>query len=299
MKQPLISIITLNYNQTDVTCEFLESTKRLNYKNFETIVIDNASKEDPTERFLSGGYPNVQVIRCEENLGFTGGNNVGIKASKGDYVFIVNNDTEVTPDLLDKLLEPFAFDEAVGVVSPKIKFFHHPNVIQYAGFTGMNMFTCQNSTVGNKQEDKGQFDFMSTTHCAHGAAMLVKREVIEKVGMFAENFFIYYEEVDWSTRIIRAGYKIIYQGYATIYHKESITMGKQSAIKVYYHTRNRIYYMRRNAKKSQLVTFYAFFTLATVPKTTLNFLIKKQFEHLRSFFRGIAWNFQTSTISPQ
>jgi len=297
--KPLISIITLNYNQTDVTCEFLESTKCLQYKNFETIVVDNASKEDPTERILKAGYPNVKVLRSETNLGFTGGNNLGIKASKGDYIFIVNNDTEVTPDLLDKLLEPFAFDESVGVVSPKIKFFQQSDVIQYAGFSEMNMFTCQNSTIGNKQHDKGQFDFMSTTHCAHGAAMLVKRDVINKVGMFAENFFIYYEEIDWSTRIIRAGYKIIYQGYGTIYHKESMTMGKQSAIKVYYHTRNRIYYMRRNAHKGQLITFLAFFAFLTVPKTTIQFIFKKQFEHLRSFFRGIAWNFQTSTVSPQ
>ncbi len=298
-QQPLISIITLNFNQADVTCAFLESTKNLQYKNFETIVVDNASKEDPTKQFLSGNYPNIQVIRSEQNLGFTGGNNLGIRASKGDFVFIVNNDTEVTPDLLDKLLAPFEHDETIGVVSPKIKFHFHPNIIQYAGFTAMNMFTCQNATVGNKQEDKGQFDFISTTHCAHGAAMLVKREVIEKVGMFADNYFIYYEEVDWSTRIIRAGYKIIYNGYATIYHKESMTMGKQSALKVYYHTRNRIYYMRRNANKNQLVAFLAFFTFLTVPKTTFKFIFKRQFEHLRSFFKGIAWNFKTSTISPQ
>ena len=298
-QQPLISIITLNYNQAAVTCDFLESTKHLVYKNFETIVVDNASKEDPTNLFLGGHYPNVQVIRSEQNLGFTGGNNLGIKASKGDYVFIVNNDTEVTPHLLNQLLEPFEKDESVGVVSPKIKFHFHPNIIQYAGFTAMNMLTCQNATIGNKQEDNGQFDYISTTHSAHGAAMLVKREVIDQVGMFADNYFIYYEEVDWSTRIIRAGYKIIYNGFATIYHKESITMGKESAIKVYYHTRNRIYFMRRNANKNQLIAFMAFFTFLTVPKTTLKFLYKRQFEHVRSFFKGIRWNFKTSIISPQ
>ncbi|WP_153798534.1 glycosyltransferase family 2 protein [Foetidibacter luteolus] len=296
--QPLVSIITLNYNQTDTTCEFLESTKKLEYRNFEIIVVDNASKTDGTAQ-IKASYPQVTVLRSEVNLGFTGGNNLGIKAAKGDFVFIVNNDTEVTPDLLHKLIEPFELDQSIGVVSPKIKFFYHPDVIQYAGFTEMNMYTCQNATVGNKQQDKGQFDFMSTTPCAHGAAMMVKREVIEKVGMFAENFFLYYEEIDWSTRITRAGYKIIYQGYATIYHKESISIGKHNALKVYYHTRNRIYYMRRNAKKTQLITFFAFFTFLTIPKTTVKYIFKKQFEHLRFFFKGIAWNFQTSTVSPQ
>ena len=297
--KPLISIITLNYNQVGVTCEFLESTKKLNYQNFEIIVVDNASKEDPTPKILNGNYPKVKVLRSETNLGFTGGNNLGIRASKGSYIFIVNNDTEVTPDLLDKLLEPFAFDESVGVVSPKIKFFDDQSLVQYAGFTQMNMLTCQNAAVGNKQVDHGQFDFMATTYGAHGAAMLVKREVIEKVGMFAEKFFLYYEEIDWSTRIIRGGYKIIYQGYATIYHKESISIGKNNAMKVYYLTRNRIYYMRRNARKAQLVAFFAFFTFLTIPKTTLLFLFKKQFEHLRFFFKGIAWNFQSTTTSPQ
>ncbi|MCW3465418.1 glycosyltransferase family 2 protein [Chitinophaga nivalis] len=294
---PLVSIIALNFNQTTVTCEFLESTKKLTYRNFETIIVDNGSRENPTAQLEAGQYPNLRIILSPENLGFTGGNNLGMQHAKGDYMFIVNNDTEVTPDLIEQLLAPFSQDPAIGVVCPKIRFWHHPNVIQYAGFRPMNLLTGRTGAVGNQEEDKGQHDVSGTTHCAHGAAMMVKKEVIEKVGMFADKFFIYYEESDWSARIIRAGFKIYYNAAGLIYHKESITMGKESSMKVYYHTRNRILYMRRNTNKLQLTTFLLFFSFFTFPKSVLRYTIKGQFAHLKSFLRGTFWNVTTSSYS--
>lgn len=295
---PLVSIIALNYNQTTVTCEFLESTKKLTYSNFETIVVDNGSKADPTQQIEAGNYPNVRLILSPVNLGFTGGNNLGIEQAKGDYIFIVNNDTEVTPDLIEHLLSPFFEDATIGVVCPKIRFYSHPNVIQYAGFHKMNLLTGRTWAVGSKEEDKGQHNVSGTTWCAHGAAMMVKREVIEKVGRFADKFFIYYEESDWSARILRAGYKIYYNADGLIFHKESITMGKESPVKAYYHTRNRILYMRRNTNKLQLTAFLFFFGFLTFPKAVLTYAMKGQFEHLRSFIKGTSWNLINSSYSP-
>lgn len=294
---PLISIITLTWNQTDVTCEFLESTRNFTYKNYEILVCDMASDIDPTERILSAGYPNTRVLRSKENLGFAGGNNWGMRQAKGDFVFIVNNDTEITPDLLNVLLEPFYLDSSIGVTCPKIRFFHHPEIIQYAGFNPINLYTGRGSAVGSMEKDEGQHDKAGYTHGAHGCAMMVKKEVIESVGMFPEKFFIYYEEWDWSSRILREGYKIYYQPKGLIYHKESITMGKQSAIKVYYHTRNRILYMRRNTSVIQLTTFLIFFALLTVPKTIFKFTLNRQFKHLKSFVRATTWNLTTSKYS--
>lgn len=296
-QKPLVSIITLNYNQTDVTCAFLESTRALSYPNYEILVCDMGSGKDPTDQIKTGNYPKVKILVNPRNLGFTGGNNWGMRQAKGELIFIVNNDTEVTPELLDLLVEPFFNDESIGVTCPKIKFFHSPNVIQYAGFERMNVFTGRVNATGGHEIDNGQFDEPGITNGAHGCAMMVKREVIDKVGMFPEKFFIYYEEWDWSARIKRAGYKIFYQGKAVIFHKESITMGKKSAIKVYYHTRNRILYMRRNNTKFQLAAFLAFFTLFTAPKAIATFTVKRQFGHLKSFLRGIAWNFKSSSSS--
>src|SRR4051812_25107979 len=98
--EPLVSIITLNYNQTEVTCQFLESSRKLNYKNFEIIICDMASDVDPTPFILAGNYPNTGLFVSKENLGFAGGNNWGMERAKGDFIFIVNNDTELTPDLI-------------------------------------------------------------------------------------------------------------------------------------------------------------------------------------------------------
>lgn len=295
---PLVSIIALNYNQTTVTCEFLESTKKLTYQNFETIIVDNGSTIDPTTQIEAGNYPHLKLILSPENLGFTGGNNLGIEQAKGEFLFIVNNDTEVTPDLIEQLLAPFKEDPAIGVVCPKIRFYHNPEVIQYAGFHQMNLLTGRTWAVGSKEVDNGQHNTSGPTWCAHGAAMMVKREVIEQVGRFAEKFFIYYEESDWSARILKAGYKIYYNADGLIFHKESITMGKESAVKVYYHTRNRILYMRRNTNKLQLTTFLLFFSFLTFPKSVCTYALKGQFGHLKSFLRGTFWNLTTSSYSP-
>ena len=285
---PLISLITLNYNNTPITCEFLVSTKILEYPNYEIIVVDNASDQDPTDQLLEA-RSDTKVYVLEENLGFTGGNNFGIEKAKGDYFFIVNNDTEVTEDLLGKLLEPFSSDDSIGVVSPKIKYFDDPNIIQYAGFSKIHPITGRATTMGWQQEDHGQFDKSGFTQAAHGAAMLVKKDVLEDVGVFYDDFFIYYEELDLSYRIIDAGYKIYYRGDATIYHKESMTMGKESTIKAYYQSRNRILYMKRNSKGLSYFLFCVFLAFFTLPKSTISYVFTGRFEHLKAFYKGVSW----------
>ncbi len=298
MGNPLVSIITLNWNQHAVTAAFLESTRQLRYRNYEILVCDMGSTTDPTAEYEKAGYPNTRVLRSEMNLGFTGGNNWGMRQAKGDYMFIVNNDTEVTPDLLDVLLEPFFTDPTIGVTCPKIRFHHHPDIIQYAGFNPIDVYTGRTTAVGNKEEDHGQHDVSGYTSGAHGCAMMVKKEVIDKVGMFPEKFFIYYEEWDWSARILKAGYKIYYQAKGLIFHKESITMGKQSAIKVYYHTRNRILYMRRNTGMGSFIIFMLFFLFISTPKAVVKFLFSRQFGHLKAYIKGVIWNLTQSKYSP-
>ena len=288
---PLISIVTLTWNTTEVTCDFLRSlNEHGTYQNLEVIVVDNGSKEDPTPVFKAI-YPDVKVILNGKNLGFTGGNNVGIRAAKGDFLFIVNNDTEVTPGLLEGLLEIFDKYPDAGFVSPKFHYFFHKGTIEYAGYNTVNIFTGRNGMIGCQEKDEGQYNDVKVTNYAHGGGMMVPRKIIDEVGGLPEDFFIYYEEFDWCDQIKRKGYKVYYQPKSLIYHKESMTTGKASPFKTFYHTKNRIYYMRRNAPKMGLLVFYAYFTFITIPKNTLTFLIKGKKAHLRSFWKGILWQF--------
>jgi GT2 family glycosyltransferase len=286
---PLISVIAINWNTTAITCDFLRSIKEHNsYDNIEIILVDNASKEDPTAAFLSV-YPSIKVIRNAENLGFTGGNNTGIRAAKGDYLFIVNNDTEFTPGLLEGLLEIYEKYPDAGMVSPKFHYFYQKGTIEYAGYNPVNIFTGRNGMIGTREKDEGQYNEIRVTNYAHGGAMMVPRKIIDEVGGLYEPFFLYYEELDWSEQIKRKGYKIYYQPKSLIYHKESMTTGKSSPLKTFYLTRNRILFMRRNTAWPAFLVFLLYLLCFTIPKNTFTFLVKGQKEHLRSFWKGILW----------
>lgn len=294
---PLVSIITLNWNQTDVTCEFLESTRNLNYKNYEILVCDMNSDICPAEKIRLLNFPNTKVLISKENLGFAAGNNWGMKQAEGDYFFIVNNDTEVTPFLIDYLLEPFFADNSIGVTCPKILYYHHPEIIQYAGFTKMNFITGRTKTIGSGEKDNGLYDKPGYTYGAHGCAMMVKKEVTQKVGMFPEKFFLYYEEWDWSIRILNSGYKIFYQPKASIFHKESLSVGKESMLKLYYLNRNRILFMRRNCNPFQFILFFIFYSFATFPKMVLKYFLSGKWTALKTYLKAVFWNFKNSKYS--
>lgn len=291
VNQPLVSIITLNWNSAAVTCDFLRSIKEQNtYKNIEVIIVDNASKENPTHAFLSI-YPSAKIICNQSNLGFSGGNNKGIRQAKGDYLFIVNNDTEFTAGLLEGLIEVFEQHPKAGIVSPKFHYFFKKGTIEYAGYTSVNIFTGRNNMVGSGEKDIGQYKEVTQTNYAHGGAMMVSKKVITEVGFMPEAFFLYYEELDWSVQIKKKGLQIYFQPNSLIYHKESMTTGKESPLKTFYLTRNRILFMRRNISLPGLSIFFIYFTLFTIPKNTLNYLLRRQTKHLKSFWKGILWHF--------
>jgi GT2 family glycosyltransferase len=291
---PLVSIITLNWNSTKVTCEFLSSIKDQNiYKNIEVIVVDNASDDNPVQFFLSK-YPSVKFIRNDKNLGFSGGNNTGIKAATGEYLFIVNNDTEVTPELIETLIDVFKKKPDAGIVCPKFHYYFNKGTIEYAGYKPVNIFTGRNGMIGTGELDKGQYgNLIQKTNYAHGGAMMVSKKALKEVGLMPEQFFLYYEELDWSIKFKKKGYSIYFQPNALIYHKESMTTGKSSPLKTFYLTRNRILFMRRNTPFWGFSIFLLYFTLFTIPKNSFQFLLKREKEHLRSFWKGILWHFNS------
>ncbi len=289
MNNPLVSIITINYNESKVTLDMLQSLCGLTYPNYEVIVVDNASPNDNPD-IIKEKYPWVNLIKSKENLGFAGGNNLGVKAAKGEFLLFINNDTEVPEGFIEPLVETLQQDEGIGMVSPKIKFHWDPSLIQYAGYTPMNHWTIRNNSIGYHQKDDGFYDKAGETESIHGAAMMVPRRVVDKVGMMTEIYFLYYEEHDWAEMIKRAGYKIYYQPKSFILHKESLSTGKFSPLKTYYIARNRIVFARRNFRPLQLFVSLMFQTFVSIPKNTLTFILKRQFQHLRAFWNAIFWN---------
>ena len=296
--EPLVSLIILNYNGTQLTCALLKSVQHLYYANIEVIVVDNHSARNPAPVIREQAFANTQVILNNENLGFAGGNNVGIRQARGDFFLFLNNDTEVTPDLIERLIEPFSADITIGVTCPKIRYHQQPALIQYAGYTPLNSFTGQAWAIGNQQVDRGQFDQAGVTPFAHGAAMMVKREVVEQAGLMPESYFLYYEELDWCCRIRRAGYQIYYQASALIYHKESMTVGKSNPLKVYYQTRNRILFMRRNAATLPLFIFLIYYAGLAFPKALLMYSLRGQIPFVKAVLQGVAWNLNHTVVRP-
>lgn len=286
-----VSVITVNYNQPLVTEALLASIETTNsYHPIEIIVVDNGSVNNPVPKW-EAQYPGIIFIRSNENLGFAGGNNLGIKATTGDYYFLVNNDTEFTSGLIETLVNTLNVHANIGIISPKIRYFSDPHLIQYVGFTPMNFWTCQNKCIGQFETDKGQYDHIAApTGFCHGAAMMLRREAVDKSGLMAENYFLYYEEMDWNERIKRTGYQAWVCTDALIYHKESVSVGQKSALKEYFMNRNRILFMRRNAPFFKALFFYFYFVLLVTPRNILLYIKQKNYNFITMLFKAIFWN---------
>lgn len=288
-----ISIITINYNGLADTCALID-TIPFNDESLEVIVVDNASKEDEAT-ILEQRYPQVIVIRSKQNLGFAGGNNLGIQAAHGKYLFFINNDTLLrckkddvrSKSFFQPLIDRLESSSKVGVVCPKIRFAWGDNPIQYAGYTPLSRVTMRNRAIGFGEADHGQYDIPHPTPYAHGAAMMVKREAIERAGLMPECFFLYYEELDWSMMIRRAGYDIWYEPACTIFHKESRSTGQNSPLRTYYITRNRLLFVKRNNTIPTRWLSYAYLIGIVSSKDCLIFLIKQQPELAKATLRGV------------
>lgn len=282
---PLISFITINYNQAQVTCDLLQTLTKISYSPIEIFVVDNASKEDSS--IILKKFPIVNFIRSETNLGFAGGNNLAIRKAKGKYLFFINNDTEVEKDFLQPILKFMEANPKVGMASPRIIYHNSENIIQYAGANKINNLTGRGSKIGFKEINNGQYSKNRKTDYGHGAALIVKTDAVEKIGLMPEVYFLYYEEHDWCEQFKRAGFEIYYIGESEIFHKESMSIGIKSPLKTYYLTRNRLLFFKRNYSKIDCIIFSLFFYLLAVPKTTLSLLLNRETANLKAFYKGI------------
>ena len=279
-----ISIITINFNGLSDTCALMETIPFND--NLEVIVVDNASQNQEADT-ISKRFPQVKVIKSEKNLGFAGGNNLGIRAAKGKYIFLINNDTIFKNFNIQALIKKLESSPKIAVVCPKISFSWGNHPIQFAGYTPLSKITVRNQAIGFGEEDHGQYDTPHLTPYAHGAAMLVKREALEKVGLMPECYFLYYEELDWSMIFTRAGFEIWYDPACTVFHKESQATGKNSPLRTYYIVRNRLLLVKRNWKGITKYLSYAYLLGVVGVRDILKYALSGKWELLKATTNGL------------
>lgn len=279
-----LSIITVNFNGLEDTCALIDSIPFND--RMEVIVVDNGSITNEAV-LISQRYPYVITIRSEQNLGFAGGNNLGIKAARGKYLYLINNDTIFKGEAFQTLIDRLNTSDKIGMVCPKIRFAWDDNSIQFAGYTPLSPITMRNRAIGFGEKDIGQYDTPHPTPYVHGAAMMVSRKALERVGMMPECYFLYYEELDWSMMFTRAGYEIWYEPASTIYHKESRSTGQDSPLRTYYLTRNRLLFVKRNVKGSEKYVSYSYLIIIVGLRDMLKHIFKGRTDLLKATYTGI------------
>ena len=236
----------------------LDSVTKMTYPNFKVVVVDNGSI-DGSQDAVRAAYPDMTLIENGENLGFMKGSNVGLRyalGQKADWTLLLNNDISVDPELLSEMMKVAVSDDSVGIVAPKIYFFSEPNKIWYAGGS-INYFTGIIKHLGLREEDHGQYDQTKETGYITGCAILIRREVMEKIGLLDPIYSpMYSEDADFSVRASRAGYKLMYVPKAKLWHKvSSFTGGGLSPVKTRLKVEHNLIFFKRYAR------WYHWFTI--------------------------------------
>ncbi|MGL5636147.1 MAG: glycosyltransferase family 2 protein [Bacteroidales bacterium] len=287
LRKPVVSFIMVNYNGYNDTAELIDSIGRIiQTVSYEIVVVDNASVNDEGLR-LQSDFPHVNVILSEENLGFAGGNNLGIKHACGTYLYLINNDTYFKSDSIALLIARLESDTRIAIVCPKIIFADDEQTIQFAGYTSLSAVTLRNRLIGFGEKDEGQYDEGHFSPYAHGAAMFLKMETIRSIDYIPECYFLYYEELDWSEIINKSNRLIYYEPLATIYHKESRSTGRNSKLKTYYLTRNRLIFAVRNRKGISKTASLCYQFLLAFPKAQIKYMLEGRMDLMKASLRGV------------
>jgi hypothetical protein len=295
MKKPIVTIIVLNFNGYQDTNKCLKSIKNTKYRNYEIILVDNGSdtkeaqklKKDSSNLFKGG--KRVKFLRLKKNLGFTGGNNLALKKARGKYIVLLNNDTVVDKGWLSPLVEYMQKHKNVAVVQPKILQLNDNDRFDYAGAAGGFIdkygYPFTRGRIFNTQEkDLGQYDKISKIFWASGAACMIRRSAIKKVGgLFSENLFNYMEEIDFCWRAWNAGFKVMYHPDSIVYHKGASTAKRNLYKKRFWEHRNNLFILARNLDLNEFITILPLRALMEFA-TYLKYIAKGEWTYLRSLF---------------
>ncbi len=288
---PKVAVIVLNYNGTADTLECLRSLMRSPYQNMSVVLVDNASRDaDALARAVHDEFPRVHFLPCAENTGFSGGNNAGIRYSLehgSEYVLLLNNDTTVAPDLIEKMVAAMHSDPHIGIVGAKIYFYAEPDIIWYNGADFSWIDGGKHFHLGERDADPKQQAVIPTPFVT-GCAMLISKAVIEKIGLLEESFFMYYEDIDYCLRARRAGFESCVAQGAHVWHKISRSAKGMGTPRMhYYHVRNALLLTSRNAPLFMKTTVYAWSVLHYMRQIIKRALVPRTRDISAMIMRGI------------
>lgn len=289
-KEPLVSIIIVNWNGSVVFKNCLDSLKNLTYKNWEVIVVDNGSS-DGSEDLVKNVYipkARYKLIKNRNNIGFAPANNQGLKLAKGKYILLLNNDTKVKKNSLSLMVEKMEKEKQIGAMQPKIHMMDTPERLDNCGsFLTWTGFLYH---WGFGKKNSAEFNTEKLIHTAKGACMLIRKEVVDRVKLFDDDFVSYFEESDLCSRIWLSGSQVVYYPKPEIYHKVGFTSKKLIATEVNYHSlKNRILSYIKSFGLRGLITILVPHILMLM-LLALIYLIKFEFSKFAMVAKAMWWN---------
>lgn len=293
--KPLVSVIILHFGHPEVTEECLAAVLAQSHTELEIFLINNGSNQ-MLEEVTSISDERVTLLVGEINKGYAAGNNDGIRLSQGEYVVVINNDV-ILPDLwIEKMLQTWP-SEDWGLISSCIVKYGTDGELQYSGFTEVTKLTGRNRVLGAGEEWIPEEKVAETAY-AHGSAMMASRAAIDLVGMIPEQYFLHYEELDWSEKMKRAGFKVgVYFGVEAP-HYGSLTLGKNSPNRWYYYHRGRLIFQRRWLTPAQKVLFFLYYFLIASPKEIITHILQRKWSHLNAWKEAVLWHLRHFTSIP-
>ncbi len=288
MTPPLVYVVTLNWNNCDITLAFLNCCQQLIYPNYKILVVDNGSTDDSVTT-ISTSYPQVEQVLLKHNIGFSGGMNAGLQYALGqgaEFVFIANNDTVIAPNILDLLVQTALQEDNIAITSPYIYYADDPNRIWSSG-AGRYYLTMELRGHLQGQLDQRIDRMPHDVEFAGGCGMLIRRSCLEKVGLFDEQFFMYYEDGDYCLRVLEAGYRIVMVPEAKMWHIVSATIGGfDSPGERYYMALSSIRFFRKYVHDWRWLIVIPYRSISAI-KTSLRLIIKQRWQALRAYWRGL------------
>jgi GT2 family glycosyltransferase len=264
---PKVAVVVLAWNGKSLTLACLESLEALRYENATVILVDNASTDGTAAEVRKAFGARVAVVENRENLGFSRGNNIGIRKALdegADFVLLLNNDTVVDPALVGSLVEVIAGSDKIGIVGPKIYYASPPDKIWFAGgevFLSRGL----SKHIGIRETDTGRYDAIRDVDYVTGCALMARREVFETIGYLDPAFVAYYEDTDFCMRARRAGFRVVYVPAGKVWHKISASTGGQlGRAKISRKLRSGLFFFRRYASWYHWLTIPFFFAADVV-----------------------------------